>query len=375
MSDDASTQRNKLPWLLLSIVVGLGGGAVFDLLNIPVGWLVGPTLTVAALAASSRRPLPPLPPRLRLLPQLILGSAIGLSLPPEAPALLLRHTLPIMVVLAATVFLGIVSGFLIGRWGNLDRSTAMMSSSPGGAAALVAISESLGADGLVVATLHYLRVFSIISLVPIASIYLVKLGGQGGMPSGSLLGGAAAMPLDTTAPATNPILFAALLVVGALAAWLMGRAGLPANWLLGPVIVAAAARSVAFPAMAMPGPLMKGAMILIGVSIGAQVNVAQLKRMRRVLAAGIGLVCMLIAGCLLLSYMLHWMTGLDLATAILALTPGAIEVIIPTALELGADMTWVTALQVIRVFIMVFTFPWLVTARRPSSPSSPRISG
>lgn len=52
-------------------------------------------------------------------------------------------------------------------------------------------------------------------------------------------------------------------------------------------------------------------------------------------------------------------TGVDRLTTYLATTPGGLYAVLATAADSGCDVTYVLAVQVIRVFVMLLAIPLL----------------
>ena len=126
--------------LAVTLVVATAGGLAFTWAGLPVAWLAGPALFTAALTTLRHRSNQ-LPRSFRTLAQVAIGVTIGASFPPDAPELLSHHALAIALSLGATLVLGLGAGSILGRWAGLDRPTALLASSPGGASGLVAISN------------------------------------------------------------------------------------------------------------------------------------------------------------------------------------------------------------------------------------------
>jgi uncharacterized membrane protein AbrB (regulator of aidB expression) len=73
----------------------------------------------------------------------------------------------------------------------------------------------------------------------------------------------------------------------------------------------------------------------------------------------IGLVISLILFCLGIAYGFHQFTQVDLVTAVLGLTPGGLEAMIATVVQLGGDTSLVLAIQLTRMLMILLIAPWL----------------
>lgn len=68
----------------------------------------------------------------------------------------------VMVILIATLVSSAVIGWLLVRYSSLPGNTGAWGSSPGGAAAMVAMAQDYGADIRLVAFMQYLRVLLVV---------------------------------------------------------------------------------------------------------------------------------------------------------------------------------------------------------------------
>ena len=72
-----------------------------------------------------------------------------------------------------------------------------------------------------------------------------------------------------------------------------------------------------------------------------------------------------VVACAGLGVVLSRVTGATLLEGYLATTPGGLYAVLATATGSGADATFVLAVQVLRLFVMLFTAPLLARLLRP----------
>ncbi len=87
---------------------------------------------------------------------------------PETLLLVKTYAVPLLLCILATGSLGILNGYLISKWGGINKATSYLGSIPGASASIVAISEEMGADAVVVTVLQYTRVMLVVLIIPIA---------------------------------------------------------------------------------------------------------------------------------------------------------------------------------------------------------------
>lgn len=139
-----------------TLLVGLVGGLLGHVLQLPAGALIGSLAAVAAynVISGGRAQVPK---RLRSPSRILIGATIG-SL--ATPALL--HSLGASVgwaVLCSTavVAVGLALGALLVRITGMDGRTAMLGSCPGGISEMVAMAEESGADAELVLGIQLIR--------------------------------------------------------------------------------------------------------------------------------------------------------------------------------------------------------------------------
>ena len=98
----------------------------------------------------------------------------------------------------------------------------------------------------------------------------------------------------------------------------------------------------------------------------------------RALVPGLIAILGLLVGCALLAVVLAPLADVSTLDAYLATTPGGLYAVLATAVDSGANTTFVLAVQVLRLFVMLLAAPvlarWLVRAepRRPRQPTAAR---
>ncbi len=351
--------------LLVRFLVAAALGWLFDLLHVPVGWLLGPMVAGILFAARSGGPRP-LHPAYQAVGQAVLGISTGVSFPLATLKLAAVHGVPLLVAVVITGGLSLLNGHLLWRWAGIDRATGFLGSLPGAASSMVAMSDEVGADPVVVAILQYLRLILVMFLAPLAVGAIFPLQEAGGVVTSGATG----------APATavwwlNLLLLAAAGVIGTVAG---RRFRVPSPTFLGPFLVALAISWTLPIHLAMPAPLFDIGMLLVGISIGIRFDLPMARRLGKVALIETGLVIALIGICLGVGYLFHLGTGVDTMTAVLGSTPGGMDVMVASALELGADPGLVLAMQMTRWFIILLIGPTVavrLVKRKLSGGTSP----
>ena len=178
--------RERLPAILKALAVGIPAGYLFDSLDTPIPWMIGPMIAVATLNLMGVRMYAV--PYGRQMGQVILGSAVSLYFTPTVVAALSTHFVAITAATASAFLIGGLGALILSRVSGVDGKSAFFASIPGGAMAMAVLAERYGAQIAPVAVAHSLRVSIVVIVVPFVLTY-------GGIP----FEGAAyrpAVPLD-----------------------------------------------------------------------------------------------------------------------------------------------------------------------------------
>ncbi|HYG59114.1 MAG TPA: AbrB family transcriptional regulator, partial [Symbiobacteriaceae bacterium] len=327
----------------LMLAAAAAVGWLFDLLHVPVGWLLGPML-VGVMAAGLNGGPRPLDQRYQTFGQVVLGLAIGVGFPLQTLLTAATHAVPLLVAVVITGGLSLLNGYLLWRWAGIDRATGFLGSLPGAAHSMVAMSDDMGADAVTVAVLQYWRLLLVIFLSPVAVRFLFPPGAGVEVATAAVAG-----PASASVWVNVPV----LLACSALGLWGGTKAGLPSPTFLGPVLAALVASWTLPWAFHVPAPLFNAALLLVGLSIGARFDVAMARKLGRAALIETVLVLALIGISLLVGYGFHLVTGIDAMTAVLGSTPGGMDVMVASAAQLGGNAGLVLAMQMTRWFIVL----------------------
>jgi len=347
------TERSPRAALALVVSVTVLASVALSLLHVPSAVLFASLLGGMAHALTSPTVLE-LPSWLFRLAQGVIGVVIGALV--SAPALeRIGHSLlPIGLVMVATVVISLGSGGLLALRRDVSPVTGVFALIAGGASGVVAVARDLGADDRVVTVVQYLRVLVVLLTMPlVTAIVFDPEHGQGTLETAD-----AGLVRDL-------VLVVVSLVVGLLLARLVR---FPTATLLGPLAVAVVlALSGWLGEARVPTALQWAAFALIGAQVGLRFTRASLFSIARMLPVVLALVVAMIAATAATGAVLAWATPVDGLTAYLATTPGGLFAVLSTAADSGSDVTYVLAVQLCRLLIVLALTPLLahwLSARR-----------
>jgi len=314
-------------------LVGLAGGALASLAGWPLPWIIGSLLAVIAVRCSGWT-IGEIPGG-RQTGQWIVSSAIGLHFTSEVMAQLISHFGIILAGAFGTLLLSLI-GILVLRRSGVDRATAFFSSMPGGASEMVSLAQRHNAQASRVAAAHSLRLLSVVLIVP--AVFTWSLPER---------------PAPTPAE-VDWLWLALLLPAGALLAVLWRRLGQPNPWMLGP-LTACAIASVTFDLhIGLPNGLGQVGQWLIGCALACHFDRAFFRSAPGFLVRILLFTLLAMVAAALLASGLGWAAGEDQTSLMLGMMPGGITELCLTAEALHLSVALVTALQVLRLFLVMF---------------------
>ncbi|GAA1005100.1 AbrB family transcriptional regulator [Acrocarpospora pleiomorpha] len=250
----------------------------------------------------------------------------------------------VVLVCVATLASSVGAGQLLRRHG-VSRATATFASVAGGASGVTAIASDYGADDRVVVVVQYTRVLIILLTLPLMVSWLSSEG--------------SAVAVNAADPTTGLSLLGSVLAIG------VGLGGgrllrLPSPAVLGGLLAGAAVAAVpVFHDVAMPPAIRLAGFVLIGTQVGLRFNPDALRLIRSMMPTVFVVIALVIGSCVLLALGLAAVTGVDHFDAYLATTPGGFPAVLAAATSSGADITLVSAVQLMRLLLVLFLTPLL----------------
>jgi len=286
--------------------------------------------------------------------QALLGVSIGVLFDLRTLAALRADWLPVLAVCLATLVASVAAGFVLRLHRSVSAATGAFAMVAGGASGIVAIARELGADDRVVAVVQYLRVLLIIVGMPLVARFVFHSANGSAAStataSGAGSGAAAGLLVD--------LLITGVSVAGGLllARWI----DVPAGSLLLPLTVAVLISLTGVTGtLAVPQALQGVGYALIGLQVGLRFTRASLRAVAGLLPLAVGAILGLIAVSAVLGALLARATGRSALDGYLATTPGGLYAVLATAVGSGSDVTFILTVQLVRLFVMLFSAPLL----------------
>ena len=221
-----------------------------------------------------------------------------------------------------------------------------------------AMAEDFGADPRLVAFMQYVRVAAVVFSASLAARFLME----------TPVPGAAAGAGEVTGP-LSLLATLAVAVVGAGAALALR---VPAGAQVGPMVLGSLLHATGLVRMALPVPLLELAYACIGVYVGLRFTRETLRLTFTALPGILAATFSVIALCAAWGFGLTLLLPIDLLTAVLATSPGGLDSVAIIAVGSKADVSFVLAVQTLRLFVVLLTGPLLAKWISRSVPEAAR---
>lgn len=357
--------RSKLTTLLLSVA----GGTVFQLLHIPLAWMLGP-MTAVMLWQEVFKKKASWPVGLRNAGLVPLGYTMGIPFTAEVAVRILYQLPSMLAATMLTVLFGCLLGLLAAKRSGLTLATGLLGGIPGGLTQMVVLSDEIAdSDATVVTFMQTVRLISVLFIVPFLAVHGLA-GGAAAAKGAAAAAGAA----DTAPPLVSLSAVWFVLAVG-LMTWLAPRLKLPTPYMLGPLIGVAALAVCGLQAPNLPQSAIIVAQLAVGAHMGVTTRLSSLANWKKLLPysllSGIGIVLF----SLVIGWFLKLLTPMSFVTAFLATAPGGMTEMGLTGAAVHADLTVIVSYQMFRILFILFAVPpllrwWLAgrTGRRVKRP-------
>jgi len=324
---------------LLALLVSAVGGGIFYWAHLPLPWVLGP-LTGCSIAAVLSVPLAA-PPAIRAPMTSIIGVTMGTTFSPDIIAQMPGWGASI---LGLFVYLMISASICIAYFryvARFDLRTAYFAGMPGGIVEMITLSDLYGGNIRKVSLVQAARILTMVFTLP----FLV-----------SLISGADISARGRTGSSITELPPSAYLwVIGtALLGLLLGRiARLPAKWLMGPMLVSAAVHAFGLTEFRPPSEMVKLAQLIIGMTLGCRFAGVPAREILHTLMISVGSVVLLLGTALISAYLVSRITDESVISLILAYSPGGLAEMSLVALALHAEVAFVVAHHLVRVFAVL----------------------
>jgi membrane AbrB-like protein len=326
---------------LMTLAIGIPGGALFYLLHLPLPWMLGAMAATTVAAISGVRIA--MMPGLRLVFVAILGVMLGSAFTPEVVQGLVTWIGSFawlalyLVVATAGVWL------FYRRLARYDIATAYFAAAPGGLNEMVLAGGALGGDERRISMSHAARI--------LIAIFALSFGYRwfgGYTPVATAVAGSGAMEWR------DWLLLATCGVIG----FGIARAlRIPAYALVGPMVLSAIVHATGITHSRPPLWLVAAAQVVVGAMVGSRFDGVSLRMVGKAALLAIFATAVLLALAMVFGQAVESTLGIPFTAALLAFSPGGLAEMSLIALSLEVDAAYVSSHHIVRIFIIVLAAP------------------
>ena len=343
------------------LTVGIIAGLVFNWLQIPVGWLLGSMIGGIVYGAIQGNPQP-LPKMFVTVGKAFIALYTAARFSWDTINVAATYAVPLLLCVLISGGLSLFHGYLLSRLSGIDRVTGLVAFIPGAASSIVPIAEEMGADAVAVAVFQSIRLLLVVLLIPSAAGFFFPADLNSSVTIALCPSGICEVIATTANNPSIPMWLNLIVLAGCCVVGMWGgnRLSLPASGFLGTFLVGLAVFWGSPYELQVPQWLFAVGLLCVGLSIGVKFDIKTVNKLLKAVLIEIALVISLILLCLGVGYEFHVFTHVDTITSLLGFTPGGLEAMVATVMQLGGDTGLVLAMQLTRMLIIIALGPWLV---------------
>jgi membrane AbrB-like protein len=326
---------------LATIAVGCVGSAGFLWIGVPGGAISGAMvavtlMTVFGLGARIEGPL-------RIAAMIASGVTLGAAVTPETLRGIVTYPLS-LVIMALSVVVTTLAGTLFLVWGaGWKRSTALLASSPGAFAYILAVAPSLRADVPRIVVVQMSRVLILMAVLP---LLVVEVAAPAVTP-----------PLK---PTDSLWLVVLMLALGGLGGFVFERFKIAGGVFFGAMVVSSVFHGVGFAEGRLPTPVALFGQVLIGCWTGSRFVGFDWRRMPALAGVALGSIFIGILTATAFAFLASVVANVGFGAAMVAFAPGALEAMTMLAFAIGFDPLYVGVHHLARFMMLNMAMPFIV---------------
>ena len=347
--------------LAVTIVVGIIGGVSAKKMKfIPAAYMLGALILVTVLNLSTGYTY--FPQTLRVVTQILAGTYLGLGINTESLYSIRTLLKPVSLIMLFFFSTTIIYGFIVHKFFGVDIVTSLYCFAPGGVSDIAIIADSIGGDVAMITFMQLTRLITVFLFYPALYQFLAKKGiietHREEASAKKTRGGSKAADIDMTPQEKRKGLVVALFFSGVLG--LVGNfSGMPAGAMVFAMFTAVAT-NVIYKKTYMPIQMRFFAQIMSGIYLALRITPESVAQITQSMDIVLVMILSVITTPILIGYIVHKLTKMDLGVSLFCCTPGGMSEMILLADDMGLDIVKVSVTHLARVIIVVSVFPQLI---------------
>ncbi|MCP3742529.1 AbrB family transcriptional regulator [Rossellomorea sp. BNER] len=339
--------------VLITLLIGLAGGWVFTLLNIPLSWLLGSMTAVFIFSKLVKNVQLALPPYFRNIGLIIIGYTIAQSFSKDT-VMEIVHQLPSMFLMTISVILfSIFLAFLLTRITGISFRSTLIGSIPGGLSQMLILGEELKNVNLTVVTiLQVSRLLSVLFIVPFLVFSPIFNGASSNDGVFSSTSGG------------NGVEFSwwlyLLLGLAGVSAILAKKIKLPTPYLLGPIIGVGTVAVLMNSIPHIPSIFIVLAQVFLGIYFSFMMDFENSGNPTKFVILSFMTSIVLVLFALVLGVGLMYLHDIQFLTAFISMAPGGMAEMALVGQAIDAQLAIVTGYHLFRILFILFVVPFVL---------------
>ncbi|MEE6450963.1 AbrB family transcriptional regulator [Gottfriedia acidiceleris] len=343
---------NKWTQLFITFMIAIIGGFIFQLIKLPIPWLLGPMFFVLLLSKIKGIKLY-WPSKIRDTAMIIIGYTIGLSFT-SSTFIQIGHQLTSMILMTFLLILFTITiSIIISKVFKIHYPTVLLGSIPGGLSQMIALAEEIkDIDFTIVTFLQISRLMMIIFMVP-----LLIFSPFFNVHKSSILESIQHTSASWHGLFPNIIIFAIFCTLFGI---LGKKINFPTALLLGPMIATIILNLSGLHGPALPSVILDCSQLMMGSYIGLLLKPENLNNKLKIVLVSVLSGVVLLTFSLVSSIFLTHIHTIDHISALLSLAPGGMDQMALIAKEVDADITVIMCYQLFRTLFIFIVVPYLL---------------
>lgn len=338
-------------WFFVVLGCAAIGGIIGIRLKLPASAMLGSMIAVAVFTVLTD--IQATPTWIKVAAQIVSGGYIGTTMTKDSLGQMKSMAPTAALLLGGMLVINLTVGGVLYLTSPLDLCTSLFSTTPGGLTDVTIISDDMGADSPIVSVFQVCRMSAAISIFPLIIPKIVGVKGKGQKSGNTKKKETVHLTKEQYLNLGKTILIAVITgVLGYLS-------HIPAGTIIFSVLGVSYSKikhGVGF----IPMRVKQGAQMLSGAFIGSKITLATIKLIISMWYNVLIVLVIFIPACLLLGYLLHRISKVDLLTALFCSAPAGASDMALIASDVGADGPNVAILQIVRMLGVIAFFPSII---------------
>ncbi len=334
---------------ILTLLIGFIGGSIAWALNAPLPFLTGPaaSVTIAALTGLNCR----VDSNLKTMSFIAIGIGLGSGVDPSIFRNVCAWPITLIGVVLNVALLLRFGSLIFQKIYAIDRTTAMLASTPGHLSYVLSLSEDAHANSLLISVIQSIRVLTLTLAVPATIMIFTDFN----MTS-----------TDYTAEILSHFHFIVLLIFSVILGYIFKSLSFPAPFLIGGMVSSTFGHSVALTPGSLNSFITTAAFIILGSLIGSRFTGVKLKTLKMAGVQGAIFTLMALALSLFIAWTISTLTNFTFIEILIAIAPGGFETMLAMGTFLKIDPTFITFHHLGRIFLLSLIVPIVLRPKKES---------